>query len=190
MPNVQTDFFNEVRERMDVFLSKIRDDIKAELVAQNHVLTGTLLNSIDFEIQQKPNLIEGLMMMQDYGQAIDQGIKASNVPYSANTGRGGTSKYIQGLITFFRLKGLDEDEAKSAAFATARTATIEGHPTNGSFVHSTNGRRTGFFTDTLENLNGEIDAFYEEMGENVVLTVWNNILTRFTNEVEPIILRA
>ena len=190
MPNIKQEFFNEVSDRMEVFLTKVREDIRKELVAQGHVLTGRLRDSIDFEIERKQNFVQGIMYLEDYGQAIDGGIKAANVPYSGNSGRGGTSKYIQGLITFFRLKGLDADEAKNAAFATANVAKREGHPTKGSFVHSSNGRRTGFFTDTLENLNNEIDIFYEEMGTSVIFKVWGDILTRFANKVEPIVLKA
>ena len=191
MPDVKQEFFDELAERLEAFVDKIVKDIQAELVAQGHVASGDGLRSIKQEIERKPNMVQSLIYMNDYLQAIDQGVKASKVPYGGNSGRGGTSKYIQGLYTWFRTyKGLSDEEALQASFATANAAKREGHPTNGSFAYSTNGRRTGFFTDTLENLNDEIDQFYEDLGENTVLTVWNNILTRFANKVEPIVLKA
>lgn len=187
-PQKQT--FKVTAERLAEFLEKLKVEIQDELKAQGHVLTGTLLNSIEVEIQERPNLIRGLIWMEDYGEAIDTGVPASSVPFSGATGRGGTSDYIQGLFTFFKLKGLEEEEALSAAFATAYVAKREGHPTRGSFVHSTNGRRTGFFTDTLNNAAQEIDTFFDSLGGGVFLSVFNSIIDRFEQKIEPVIIRA
>lgn len=187
---VKQDFFNEVEQRLRIFVEKVIKDIQKELEDQGHVLTGRLRDSIEQEIKRKPNMIESLIYLEDYGLSIDQGIKAGNVPYSPPSGRGGKSKYIQGLITFFRLRGLDAAEAKQAAFATANKAIQEGHPTKGSFFYSTNQRRKGFFSGTLNRLEGEINNFFDELGENVILGVWNNILKRYTEKLEPIIIRV
>lgn len=169
---------DSIVEQVGLLMSQIKLRIRAELEAQGHVLTGKLRDSIDFEIEQKPNLIRALLYMEDYGESIDQGIPAANIPFSG-VGGGGTSQYIQGLFSFWLLKGLSSDEALSAAFATANKQKQEGMPTRDSFFHSSNGRRTGFFSDTLLELEDEIASLGNSMENEGAILVSNLITERF-----------
>lgn len=124
--------------------------IKKEIEAQGHKLTGKLINSVTFEVQQLNGGFEGTMFIADYGMILEKGVKPNRIPFTFGSGKK-TSKYIQGLIDFFQKRGLHPKAAKSAAFATARVQKREGLPTRKSFRFSKNGRRKGFIKHTLDN---------------------------------------
>lgn len=179
-------FVEEVGEEFGLILSQVILEIKKELRDQGHVLTGRLERSIELEIEKKPNLIRGLIYMLDYGFTIDQGVSAIKVPYTPSrrgAGRGGKSKYIEGLYTFWLLKGLGRKEALNAAFATANKHSKEGIPTKDSFVHSTNGRRLSFFSGTLDRLSEEIQATIENKGQDLVTSAFNKVMNKFAANI-------
>ena len=178
----------KIESRLSVKLELIVSELQKELVTQGHVLTGALRDSIRYEVKQLPNIVEGLVFMLEYGEAIDQGIQPSKIPYSGN-GKGGTSEYIQGLIRFFVLKGLPREEAKSAAFATANKHRQTGFPTPNSFRFSSNGKRTGFFSDTIEKLEGEILSVRDGISNDVTLAIGNLIENR-VKEFDSILIAA
>jgi len=151
----KNEFEKEILQEVGLTMSQVKLRIQKELQDQGHVATGQLLRSIENVIEARPNLFRAMILMEDYGFAIDTGVPAANIPYSGNGG-GGTSQYIQGLYSWWLLKGLSTDDALRAAFATAMKHKKEGMPTKASFFYSNNGRRTGFFTDTLEVLENEI----------------------------------
>ena len=131
--------------------------------------------------------------MNDYGLTVDQGVTPDRIPYTPRKrgeGRGGTSKYIQGLLTFWLLKGLSQKEALQAAFATANKHKQEGIPSRGSFIHSTNGRRKFFFTGTVERLEEEITDLIASKTENVVALAFNNIIDGFVKRLDPVVIQA
>ena len=128
----------------------LQGDLREELKAQGHYLTGKLHNSIKYEITKGVDTVVATIECEDYGLAMELGIPIANIPYSGTTGAGGTSKYIQGLITFFELRGLDGRDAIGAAFATANVQMAEGMPTLSSYQFSSNGERLGFATTVLQ----------------------------------------
>jgi len=89
------------------------------------------------------------MEIEDYGLSMEFGVKPQNIPYSPGSGAG-TSKYIQGLISFWNKRGVTGREGILAAFATARKHKKEGMPTRSSFAFSTTGARTGFASTVIE----------------------------------------
>ena len=146
-----------IREAM----AEYQTAFKKSLEAQGHVLTGKLRDSIVYEIEQNPTNITATMFIEDYGLAVEFGVPAANIPYSGNSGSGGTSKYIQGLIRFFELRGLAEREAKGAAFATANKHKKEGMPTRASSAFSQTGKRTEFIKDAIDSEGPRINAELE-----------------------------
>lgn len=159
-------------------MEALRKRLIAELQAQGHRLTGALEKSIAYEIRQSPGRITAVMTAADYGLIIEFGVPANRIPYGGRTGRGGVSKYIQGLVRFFELRGLSGREALGAAFATATKHKREGMPSRGSYAFSSNGRRTGFVRNTLQqylpeltrNLNDDAQMIVElVVGEDIRL---------------------
>ena len=143
-------------EALEDAMKHLQKELRKELREQGHYLTGALHDSIEYRVYKRGSTIAVAEMMSlDYGLILEVGVPASRIPFSGTRRGGGasgrTSKYIQGLVTFFQKRGLSEREAFSAAFATANVQRREGMPTNGSFAFSANGRRTGFVSETLEN---------------------------------------
>lgn len=158
--------------------------VKQELEDQGHVLTGTLRDSIRYEVTRLPNTIQAIVFMKTYGENIDKGVKPGDVPFNPGSGAK-SSKYIDGLQRFWMLKGLDSKEALSAAFATAKKHKKEGMPTRSSYDFSKNGKRTGFFTDTLDSFEDEIANLREESASEVSVAI-TNVLRRTVKEFETI----
>lgn len=151
-----------IAEGLEAGMKKLQTNMRSELKAQGHYNTGKLHDSIVYSIEIKGDKVTATMESEDYGLAMEFGVKASKIPFTRGSGAQ-SSKYIQGLITYFESKGLGESEAKGAAFATANKHKQEGLPTRASFAFSTNGRRTGFASTTLEKDIDEVALMIAEV---------------------------
>lgn len=145
-----TDFEQSIVSGLEAAMKRLQTDLRAELKAQGHVLTGRLSESLEYEIEVQGNAIIATMECEDYGLSMEFGVPAKNIPYTPGGGGGGTSKYIQGLIRFWSLRGVTGREGVRAAFATAAKHKREGMPTRSSHAFSTTGARTGFASTVLE----------------------------------------
>ena len=143
-------------------MNEIRQSLRQSQTDQGHNLTGRLRDSIDYEIESNSDSISAKMYMEDYGVYVEFGVKADNIPFGGKSGKGGTSKYIQGLISFFELRGLSGREAIGAAFATAHKHKREGMPTRNSSRYSKTGERTGFVRTVIERDTKDISAKIEK----------------------------
>jgi hypothetical protein len=124
------------------FTRDIIEDIKIELAAQGHELTGATANSMEARI----SLENGTIALEAYGSKViailDKGVAPDRVPFSGTGKSGGTSAYIQGLKQFAMLRfGVDEKTALGIAFAIAKKHKQEGMPTKGSYQYSETGER-------------------------------------------------
>jgi hypothetical protein len=145
---------HEILEAADVI---IVNGLREELKNQGHHLTGALEESIKGEITAGSNqqVLTGFSL--HYGGIINAGVSPARIPFSGRTGSGGTSKYIQGIIQYWMLRGLDEKEATRAAFATAYVHMHEGMSTAASSAFSSTGERQGFIDAVAEAINEELD---------------------------------
>lgn len=139
-----------ISKGLEVAMKQLQTDLRKELKAQGHYLTGKLHDSIEYEIEQRQGTVLAVMEIEDYGLAMEFGVPANRIPYTPGGGRGGTSKYIQGLIRFWNLRGVTGREGVRAAFATAAKHKREGMPTRASARFSSTGFRTGFASTVLE----------------------------------------
>lgn len=128
------------------------DKLRTEFVRQGHNLTGSLVASLEFKVSLLRGGFSIQFLANDYGVALNTGVPAERIPYTpGGARRGGTSKYIQGLIRFVqRRMQLRGKEATSAAFAIARKHAREGMPTRSSYRYSQNSRRTGWIDEVLK----------------------------------------
>lgn len=148
-----------ISKALEKAMKVLQGDLRDELKEQGHYLTGKLHDSIQYEIEGSEHTVIANVECEDYGLAMEFGVPANRIPYTPGSGAGGTSQYIQGLITFFEKRGLQGREAIGAAFATARVQKREGMPTAGSYKFSRNGARKGFASTVLErdlNIIGKI----------------------------------
>ena len=147
----------------------IVDELRRQYRLQGHNLTGKLIASIEEKVTLTVTGAKVQVLIVDYGVIINNGTPASRIPYTPGSGRGGTSKYIQGLQNFARLRmGLNAREALSVAFAIAKKQSKEGMPTKGSFRFSKNGKRTGAIEDTLEIIDNKIVELTSDFVEEIV----------------------
>lgn len=152
----------------------------AELKAQGHSLTGSLERSLRGNMIQSRSGVSVLGTMNGYGKYVATGVSKDRIPYGGHSATGGTSKYIQGLVAFWKLRGLSEKEALRAAFATAKKHKREGMPTKGSYAFSKTGERTQFIqivdraagTDidniVLDGLDRIVDQKYREVKSETI----------------------
>lgn len=149
-------------------------DLKRELIDQGHILTGKLRDSIELlPLLKTADITEAFIALENYYRILETGVSASTVKarlYNPDVRSGkGTSLYIEALIRFWKIKkGLDDKEAKSAAFALARKHSREGMPTQKSWEYSNNGRRLAFFSHVTENsrhVNAMEDRILDAMEE-------------------------
>lgn len=129
---------------------KIKVDLRKEIVDQGHHLTGALEDSIKSNVNLS-NDITLDVQANDYIDPLNTGVPASRIPYNSTQSRGGTSKYIQGLIRYAQLRmGKEGKEAVSIAFAIAKTQEKTGMPTPGSYAYSNTGKRKSVLPETFE----------------------------------------
>ena len=152
---------------------------KDELTAQGHVLTGKTVASLESRIQGA--IESGLtaeILVDPHALILDAGVTPGRVPYSPGSGAK-SSKYIDALIQYVQLRnGASLKEAKSIAFAIAATAKKEGHPTQGSFIYSQNGRRTGWIKHAYSDkalIEFEKRLAFDALIEGQINTIVGNI---------------
>lgn len=161
---------NALEDTLNAFIA----EIKKQYTMQGHTLTGNLVNSLRWEIETKDTKLTGKVYIADYGLYVNNGVSAVNIPFGK--GGGGKSKYIQGLIRFFLLRGLGDKEAKGAAFATARKHKKEGMPTKASSRFSKNGKRVGALDDAIKLKQ---EATFEALSKQVALATRLSITNEF-----------
>lgn len=139
------------REIIISLLEIAREEISVELRAQGHDQSGKLVASIETKINETIEGFRGELYMAYYYEFVNNFTPPSRIPFGGRSGRGGKSKYIEGLIDFFTR--LAAQNPISRAFATAWTQKREGRPTKGSYLFSSNGRRTGFLEAAHEKIS-------------------------------------
>ena len=144
--------YNQIRELL--FFQMIK-----ELERQGHTLTGNLVQSFDTVLKESLSIE---FIMQDYGLSLNYGIQPQNIPFTpVPPFRGGTSKYIQGLIRWVRLRGIATGEkAKSVAFAIATKHKKHGYPL---------GKKIGFFNIALDNSEEQIIKYIQNYVESTIM---------------------
>lgn len=149
----------ELKAIVEDIMQLIREAMRDQIEAQGHKLTGKLSDSITFSVSENGNDVVGQMFIEDYGVYVEVGVSADRIPYGKGGGKpGGTSKYIQGLISFWEHRGLSGRDAVGAAFATAKVHAREGMPSRESYKHSSTGKRTGFIKEAVNDKMQEIQS--------------------------------
>lgn len=146
--------------------SLITGSIKDELKDQGHYNTGKLYNSVQHFVSKDGNNLSLDISMLDYHVYVEYGVKANRIPFGGKRTGKKTSRYITGLIEFFKNKGLSDKEAKGAAFATAHVHKREGMPSKGSYAHSSNTRRL-FFINESTMASKEIDEIETQIQDDM-----------------------
>ena len=150
----------EANELLNNLAELLKEEMRQQLKIANHIMTGELVESIESRIL---STIEGRKIeiwLNSYGIALDQGVPPDRIPFTEPSGRGGRSKYIEGLQRFAQLKlGVtDNRESLGIAFAIARKHKKVGMPVKGP---------TQFIQKTLDATEQDIIRFAEDWAEAI-----------------------
>lgn len=149
----------------------LTEALMSQFEAQGHKMSGKLIDDIKYVVKQETDKlsIEGFMYV--YGNILASGTKASKIPFSGRTGRGGTSLYIQALQQYAqqRMNIQDEKKSLSVAFAIAHTQKKQGMPTQGSYKFSSTGKRKDFVIEAFKDAKDDLNEAVSDMAFNQLI---------------------
>ena len=150
---------------------------------QGHRMTGKLEKSTEGKVVAIPDGLVLDIVREKYGEIIDRGVNRRRIPFSPGSGAK-TSKYIEGLIRFVRLRGLRPKPGqtqKDIAFAIAHKHKKVGLPTPGSRRFSQTGRRTGALNEVYDKeksyIRNEITEQVFQYLEDLIEDILTQLLT-------------
>ena len=149
---------------------------------QGHDLTKKVENTAKSTIEQTLGFVRITGELEYYARFVNHGLVQNEIPYSLPSGRGGTSKYIEGLIAFATKLGKNEKEAKGMAFAIAHTHLEEGMPTSGSMQYSSTGSRTQFVENAFKDMGPELNKLIFEEAAGDITKMFTKILTQIVDK--------
>jgi len=138
---------------------------------------------MDLIVEQTTERISFLLYSLPYGVYMESGVPATSIPYSGRSGSGGKSAYIQALIGYaMKRMNLDQQQAKSAAFAIAETHRKRGMPTPASSRYSSTGSRTGWIEATMERNEAYIREFMSRFVYELISVRFENMILKYSKE--------
>lgn len=160
---------------LETLLNSIGEVVKKAVIynfkLQDHVMTGDLIDTINYKIQTTDIGGRVDFYLNDYGMYQNYGVTPSQIkkPYARPR--------IEGLQRFAKLKlGIsDEKEALRVAFAIATKHKEEGMPTNDS---KSMGKKTGAINDALKDTEKEVAELIEKAMTEVITTLISDTLAK------------
>tara|TARA_R110000751_G_scaffold110114_1_gene207583 strand:- start:867 stop:1379 length:513 start_codon:yes stop_codon:yes gene_type:complete len=159
------DTTDNIKKLSDMLGAFIFMQLSKELVRQGHKLTGSLAKSFETKVKKEGEKVSIQFLMLIYGRSLNDGIKPAKIPFTpVPPYRGGTSKYIEGLIKFATLKfGADKKRAKNIAFAIATKQKKQGYPLT---------KKIGFIDNVLaadsKKIESIISDYYTETIQEII----------------------
>ena len=160
---------------LETLLNSIGEVVKKAVIynfkLQDHVMTGDLIDTINYKIQTTDIGGRVDFYLNDYGMYQNYGVTPSQIKKPFARPR------IEGLQRFAKLKlGIsDEKEALRVAFAIATKHKEEGMPTNNS---KSMGKKTGAINDALKDTEKEVAELIEKAMTEVITTLISDTLAK------------
>jgi len=145
----------KILQGLEDVLKLIIDSGKQELIRQGKSSgSGGLHDSLEFTARAELTQLVGEISFFKYGLFQDTGLRPDEIPFTPGGGRGGKSKYIQGIIEYVQNRiEPNLQKATGIAFGIATLQSRVGMPQRrGIFDKS----RTGWWTNTLEKTDDSI----------------------------------
>ena len=160
---------------LDTLLNSIGEVVKKAVIynfkLQDHVMTGDLIDTINYKIQTTDIGGRVDFYLNDYGMYQNYGVTAAQIKKPFAKPR------IEGLQRFAKIKlGIsDEKEALRVAFAIAKKQSVEGMPTKNS---RSMGKKTGAINDALKDVEKEVENMISIGMEEVITTLISDTLAK------------
>lgn len=182
--------FQHLNDELSSAVNLIIADIRSELNAQGHNLTGSLSRSITQTVTQKAGQIISEVDMLRYGAAQNEGVKPSRIPFGRPTSGmpGVKSQFISALQDWVKRRGIESNDkiALGIAFAIAKKMKKEGMPTRGAMRFSSNGRRRGFINVPVARGNARLVRSIGDASQRYVFDLLDGVLLNLDQEFENI----
>lgn len=163
--------FDTLHTKLTALGKELKLELQKELKLQKHNASSRLSNSIEMQVETRPDRIILRELHKFYGDFVDRGRKA------------GTKRVpIAALERWIKLKGFAIGNERNVAFAIQRKIFNEGIPTNKSRTLAP--RRLNWLTGTLEQNNDLIEQTLEEaliLDFNVII---DDILAKTNAEIK------
>lgn len=174
-------FAAKLKAMLETIGEYLTDALGNELIAQGHQATGDLVKSIASEIGAFQNILFVEVQYNYYGRFLETGIPASRIPFGGASTGAKTSKYIQGLMNWIRVKGLERDtkKVKGFAFAIARTHKKYGYVSPNSRQFSSNGRVLRFQSEVLYQAIPDIQQIIKDTFSGGLELIINDLINQF-----------
>lgn len=131
----------------------VKDAVKEAFRLQGRVLTGALINSIDYQVTATISSAFIEFTLLDYGMILNYGVSPDRIPFTRGSGAKG-SKYIDGLKAYAKLRfSVNDKTAKQIAFAIATKHKKYGMPLDG---------KKGAVQEGIENSKREVEWLIDE----------------------------
>lgn len=156
------DYQITVEDLADYLVTQIRRSTRE----QGHYLSGGLDRSTAERIRETPDGVLIEIIRSAYGEALENGIPASRIPFSPGSGAK-RSKFIEGLLDYVKRRNLKPKRGQTQlgiAFAIANKMKATGFPLVGSKRFSKTGRRTGAIREMYDREKRYIRKQVEELG--------------------------
>ena len=133
-------------------------DFAKEITKQGHRATGSLIESLEFDVKDIIDGVQLNMYAHKYGIYVDKGVKASRIRHPFAPPR------IKALMRWVKTKGLasSRKQVRSIAYAIAWTHKNVvwshgfGMPTRRAMTFSSTGKRTDWINQTINKEKARI----------------------------------
>ena len=165
--------------RINTIAVQIESILGQKLIELERSASGALINSLSHEIIPKGKFGLHLKIKAwDYWRVVEYGVLGTNIPFDARTRTGASnSKYIQGLMSWIKTKGIasNKDVIRSIAFAIATKQTAKGGFGLGNPM---NKNKLGFLRKSELQINNEIKKISKIYQSEVLKIIGNAIPNR------------
>jgi hypothetical protein len=155
------DFEKLLDELSEKFKGKLIDRLETD----GRRASGDLIRSVSHVVTKIFFGVQSEILWLQYGGVFETGVPAANIPFAGtnrNSGGGGISKYIQGLVNWINIKGfltgLDKNPL-SIAFAIAHKHKERGMPLDGNI---------NVMTDTINEFIPYLEQQIDQETERII----------------------
>jgi hypothetical protein len=149
----------------------LREAIRETVQSSGIELTGRIWREIDERIEMDGTAMVLVGTLVDYARHVEYGVPAEKIPYTPGARTGATrSLYIEALIRYAELRGMDDP--KRAAFAIATKHSKVGMPIDK--------QKLGFLDKSIKKATPQIERIIFD-GLGVVV---NNAVTQMIEKTQ------
>lgn len=174
---------NDFTKLLDDLSEKFKAKLIERLENDDRRASGDLIRSVSHVVSKIFFGVQSEILWLQYGGVFETGVPAANIPFGGtnrNSGGGGTSKYIQGLVNWINIKGflsgLDKNPL-SIAFAIAHKHKKFGMPLD---------KNINVMSDTINDFIPYLEAQIDQETERIIYAKIDSLIADMTKSFSNI----